>query len=100
MGEIFESIKALISMAMLAAFVCVLLPVVLVFLSVLTASWIPIVLGVGIVSFAFITIIKKNQKEQEAHAGEDNKLFNPELQEKAIQYMLTAREKEKEQAQA
>ena len=85
-------------MAMLAAFICVLLPVVLVSLSVLTASWIPIVLGVGIVLFAFITIIKKNQKEQEARAGDDNKLFNPELQEKAIQYMLSF--KEKEQAQA
>lgn len=99
MGEIFESIKALISMAMLAAFVCVLLPVILVFLSVLTASWIPIVLGVGVVSIAFITVINKNQKEQEAHVGDDNKLFNPELQEKAIQYMLTFREKEKEQEQ-
>jgi hypothetical protein len=97
MGDILESIKGLLDVAVLALLVCFFLPIALVLLSLATLSWIPIVLGLGISIYVSVTLIKKNQRGVET--GDDNKTFNSELQEKAIQYMLTAKEKKKEQAQ-
>jgi hypothetical protein len=94
MGIILDSIKALLMISTLACLVF-LLPAALVMLSLWTSSWIPIVLGVGITIFSAVTIIKKQQKEPEV--GDDNKLFNQGLQEKAIGYMLNVKEKKKGQ---
>ena len=90
-----EAIKSMLGTAMLAFLVVFLWPVALVLLSLLTSSWIPIVLGVGITVFSAAAIIKKHQAEQGVE--DDNRSFNPELQEKAIAYLMAAREKEKDQ---
>lgn len=100
MGIILESIKSLLMISTLACLVF-LLPAALVMLSLWTSSWIPIVLGVGITIFSAVTMIKKQranalQKEQEV--GDDNKVFNQALQEKAIGYMLDVKERKKDRA--
>jgi hypothetical protein len=97
LGEILESIKGLFSVALLALLVVFALPIALVLLSLATSSWIPIVLGLGVSIYVSVTLIRKNQRGVET--GDDNKIFSSELQEKAIQYMLTAKEKKKEQTQ-
>lgn len=99
MGEILEAIKAFLSTAMLAFFVVFLLPIALVMLSLMTSSWIPIVVGVGVIVYAAVTIIKKNQRGDQG-TGDDNKVFDPQLQEKAIEYLLAVKNKKKDQTQA
>jgi hypothetical protein len=98
MGDIFEAIKALLSTAMLAFFVVFLLPIALVILSLMTSSWIPIVLGGGVTVYAAVTIIKKHQRDQ--GTGDDNKVFDPQLQEKALEYLLAVKDKKKDQTRA
>jgi hypothetical protein len=98
MGDLFEVIKAFLSTAMLAFFVVFLLPITLVILSVMTSSWVPIVLGGGVTVYAAVTIIKKHQRDQ--GMGDDNKVFDPELQEKALEYLLAVKNKKKDQTRA
>jgi hypothetical protein len=99
MGDIFESIKAFLSTAMLAFFVVFLLPITLVMLSLMTSSWIPILLGGGVTVYAAVRIIRKNNQSEQG-MGDDNKVFDPQLQEKAIEYLLAVKNKEKDQTQA
>ena len=98
MGDLSEAIKAFLSTAMLAFFVVFLLPITLVILSLMTSSWVPIVLGGGVTVYAAVTIIRKHQRDP--GMGDDNKVFDPELQEKAIEYLLAVKNKKKDQTQS
>ena len=98
MGDVVDAIKALFETAGLALLVVFALPIALVLLSLATSSWIPIVVGLGISIYVAVTLIKKNQRGPPP--GDDNKIFNPELQEKAIQYMQAAKKRDKEEDQS
>jgi len=97
-GEVFDAIKGMLETAGLALIVVFGLPIALVLMSLATSSWIPIVVGLGISIYVATTLIKKNQKGPPT--GDDNKVFNPELQEKAIQYLQAAKERDKEADQS
>lgn len=97
MGDVFEAIKGMLDTAGLALIVVFALPIALVLVSLATSSWIPIVVGLGTSIYIFVTLIKKNQRGPPI--GDDNKVFNPELQEKAIQYLQAAKERDKEEDQ-
>ena len=97
-GDVVDAIKGLFNTAGLALVIVFALPIALVMMSLATSSWIPIVVGLGISIYIAATLIKKNQRRPPI--GDDNKVFNPELQEKAIQYLQAAKEQDKEEDQS